>query len=67
MNNLVVSKILDTEVRSLRNKKFCLIDGSGKQFYPVTDGAEMREVLDTRFGVTVSEEEGGRLFEGTPV
>lgn len=67
VNNLVVSKILDTEVRSLRNKMFCLIDGSGKQCYPVTDGAEMREVLDTRFGVTVSEEEGGRLFEGTPV
>ncbi|MGA9574019.1 MAG: arylamine N-acetyltransferase [Lysobacterales bacterium] len=63
VNHLVVSSILADEVRSLRNHEFWLITASGEQRHALEDGAHLREVLDTRFGVKVDEKEGRRLFE----
>lgn len=63
VNNLVVSKILDDEVRSLRNHDYRLINESGEQGHTIADGAHLTTVLENQFGVSVSETEGQRLFE----
>ena len=65
VNHLVVSKIMDGEVRSLRNHEFWITTGSGEQKHNISDGAQLKLVLDTRFGINVSEAEGQRLFERT--
>ena len=63
VNHLVVSRILDTETRSLRNHEFRLITESGDQQQTIADGTQLREILNSQFGVRVSETEGHRLFE----
>jgi hypothetical protein len=56
---------MDGEVRSLRNHEFWIITGSGEQKHSISDGAQLKMVLDTRFGINVSDAEGQRLFELT--
>ena len=65
VNHLVVSKIMDDEVRSLRNHELRIITGTAEQKHNISDGAQLKMVLDTRFGIDVSEAEGQRLFERT--
>lgn len=65
VNHLVVSRILDNEVRSLRNHEFWIITGSGEQKHDITNGVHLKTVLDSRFGINVSRAEGKRLFEKT--
>jgi len=65
VNHLVVSRIMDNEVRSLRNHEFWIITASGDQKHNISDGAQLKLVLDNRFGINVSEAEGQRLFERT--
>lgn len=65
VNHLVVSKIMDNEVRSLRNHEFRIITGVGEQKHSITDGAHLKLVLETHFDISVSETEGKRLFERT--
>ena len=65
VNHLVVSRIMDNEVRSLRNHEYLIITGSGEQKHSISDGAQLKTVLDTRFGIKVDEAEGQRLFELT--
>jgi len=62
VNHLVVSIIMDDEIRSLRNREFRVITGSGEQRHAIADGTQLREILKTRFGVRVDESEGHRLF-----
>jgi N-hydroxyarylamine O-acetyltransferase len=65
VNHLVVSKIMDNEVLSLRNHEYWTITGSGEQKYDISDGEQLKTILDTRFDINVSEAEGQRLFELT--
>lgn len=65
VNHLVVSKIMDNEVSSLRNHEYWIITGSGEQKYDISDGDQLKTILDTRFGIHVSEAEGQCLFEQT--
>lgn len=65
VNHLVVSKILDQEVRSLRNHEYRVITESGEQSYDIADGAQLQTILDKQFGVRVNDSEARRLFEQT--
>lgn len=65
VNHLVVSKIKDDEVRSLRNHVFWIITGSGEKKYGISDGGQLKTILETRFGIDVTNAEGQRLFERT--
>lgn len=63
VNHLVVSKIMDEEVRSLRNREYWIINATGEYKHSVSDGSQLKMVLADHFGVLVSEAEGQRLFE----
>jgi N-hydroxyarylamine O-acetyltransferase len=65
VNHLVVSKIMDNEVRSLRNHAFWIITAAGEKKFSISDSAQLKIILDTRFGINVSEAESQRLFERT--
>lgn len=62
VNHLVVSRIMDTEIRSLRNHDFSVITKSGKQTKLIEDRIRLREVLDTQFDIRVTDAESSRLF-----
>ncbi len=63
VNHLVVSKILDEEVRSLRNREYWIINASGELKHSIPDGEQLKMVLTDYFGIVVNEAEGLRLFE----
>ncbi len=63
VNHLVVSRILPSEIHSLRNRECWVITASGEQRHEIADGAQLRDVLDSRFGIRVNENEAHRLFE----
>lgn len=65
VNHLVVSKIMDHEVRSLRNHEFWVITESGEQRITIDDGSQLQMILNTQFGVKVSSTESHGLFEQT--
>lgn len=65
VNHLVVSKIMDHEVRSLRNHEFWVINESGEQRHTIDDGTQLQVTLNTQFGVKVNSSEGHFLFEQT--
>ena len=62
VNHLVVSNIHDREVHSLRNHEYRVITATGEQREPIKDGTHLHEILNTRFGIKVSEDEARRLF-----
>lgn len=63
VNNLVVSRIGDDEVRSLRNREYWIINDSAEQKRSITSGAQLKKVLSDIFGIAVTDAEGQRLFE----
>ena len=65
VNHLVVSKIQDHEVLSLRNHEYRVITASGEQRHTIGDGPQLRQILDKQFGIRVSEDEASQLFEKT--
>lgn len=65
VNHLVVSRIMDNEVRSLRNHEFWIITGSGEQKHSISSSSQLKKALGTRFGINVSETESQVLFERT--
>jgi N-hydroxyarylamine O-acetyltransferase len=62
VNHLVVSKILDKEVRSLRNHEFWVTTESGEQRQTIEDSQQLKMILDTQFGIRVNDTEGRNLF-----
>ena len=70
VNNLVVSRILADEIRSLRNRELWLITAGGEERHAIADSKQLRTELHCRFGISVDESEAHRLFErsaGSPV
>lgn len=65
VNHLVVAKIMDDEVRSLRNREYWIITGSGERKHGISDAADLQTVLAGQFGINVDESEAQRLFELT--
>lgn len=65
VNHLVVSRILDEEVRSLRNHEYWLITESGEQRQLIEDGVQLQGILNRQFNISVTEAEARRLFDKT--
>lgn len=66
VNNLVASRILDDQIRSLRNRDYWVIDQRGRQQRPVSDAQMLRSVLGDEFGIAISEGESRSLFARLP-
>jgi N-hydroxyarylamine O-acetyltransferase len=62
VNNLVVSTILDHEVRSLRNLEICTQTASGDQKELIQDDEQLKSILKSRFDIKVTQLEAHRLF-----
>jgi len=66
VNNLVVSKILKGEVRSLRNNTYFVTRLGVENRIEIESSAQLLALLTDELGVRVSEEEAVRLFAGLP-
>ena len=63
VNHLVISRILDNEVRSLRDLAYWIIKESGTQEKRISDADEFRHILIDELGVHVTEAESLHLYE----
>jgi N-hydroxyarylamine O-acetyltransferase len=66
VNNLVASRILDGEIRSLRNREYWIITPAGQQRRTISDGAGLQRLLATEFDIEISAEESLLLFQQAP-
>jgi N-hydroxyarylamine O-acetyltransferase len=62
VNHLVVSKIMDNEIRSLRNLEFTVISRSGEQKELIEDRDHLKRILAKQFDIRVTDAESSRLF-----
>ncbi len=62
VNHLVVSRIMENEIRSLRNRKFSVTTKSGEQKKLIEDRMHLRKILDKQFDIRVTDAESSRLF-----
>ena len=62
VNHLVVSKIMDREVLSLRNHEFHIITESGQKSRRIEDPLQLEVILNTEFGISVTRAECRQLF-----
>jgi N-hydroxyarylamine O-acetyltransferase len=66
VNNLVASRILDAEIRSLRNRDYWVLRPGGDVRTRVDSPRALRILLEEELGVHVSDNESRRLFEALP-
>lgn len=66
VNNLVASRILDDEIRSLRNREYVVITSAGQSAHPVDDASDLHRILVEELGLEVDEAEAHRLFGELP-
>lgn len=66
VNNLVASRILGDEVRSLRNSDYWVIRGSGTVTRTVSSAADLQTILTQEMDLLVSDDESVRLFAELP-
>ena len=62
VNQLVASRILDGEVRSLRNREYRVIRPSGETAEEVASPRRLHEILAGEFDLAVTADEAERLF-----
>jgi len=62
VNHLVVSRIMENEIRSLRNREFAVITKSGEKKKPIDDAMQLKKILNTQFDIRVTDAESTRLF-----
>lgn len=62
VNNLVASRILDGEVRSLRNLDLRIYSDGAEQLIAITDSRHLHQVLADLFDLDVSRDEVEQLF-----
>ena len=65
VNNLVASRILPDEIRSLRNRDYWVIRPSGSTQATLTSAVELHRLLADEFGLQLTPDECGRLFDAT--
>jgi len=65
VNHLVVSRIMDDEILSLRNREFWKITGTGERREVIKDSRQLHEALTDQLGVEVNQNESHLLFERT--
>ena len=66
MNHLVAARILDDEVRSLRNRDYRVIRASGESREEIAAAGRLHGILRDEFGLEVAADEAERLFAGLP-
>ena len=66
MNNLVASRILDNEIRSLRNRMYRVLRAEGHVDIEIADAEQLCSVLRDDFELNVTDDEGRRLFGDLP-
>jgi N-hydroxyarylamine O-acetyltransferase len=62
VQNLVAARVLDGEIRSLRNVDLRIYRGDDEQHMAITDAEHLRQVLSDLFDLDVDHAEAGRLF-----
>lgn len=62
VNNLVAARILDDEIRSLRNRDYWLLRAGGDVRRTIDSAVELEAALVDDFGLEVSAEEAARLY-----
>ena len=66
VNNLVASRILESEIRSLRNRSFRILRSDGHVDTEIADADHLCAVLRNDFGLSITNDEGRRLFADLP-
>jgi N-hydroxyarylamine O-acetyltransferase len=66
VNNLVTSRILDGEIRSLRNREYRVIEPSGETHHAIDDAGQLMALLADAFDIRVTREESEKLFSDLP-
>lgn len=66
VKNLVVSRIMDGEIRSLRNREYRVLTKDGDDKRDIVDAEQLRTILSGEFGIQITEPESRRLFESSP-
>lgn len=66
VNHLVASRILDSEVRSLRNREYRVISAEGERCQAIDSAAQLQSILTEAFDIAVSAAECRTLFESSP-
>ncbi|MGI9569907.1 MAG: arylamine N-acetyltransferase [Desulfobulbia bacterium] len=63
VNNLVVSLILVSEIRSLRNLEYRVITQSDTQNIKIDESEDLWKIIVGELGVQITEDEGCQLYE----
>lgn len=66
VNNLVASRLLPNEIRSLRNREYRITRNGDEESHAVRDAAQLRRLLQDEFDLQVSDRESRRLFAALP-
>jgi N-hydroxyarylamine O-acetyltransferase len=66
VNNLVASRILDGEIRSLRNKSYFIIRPDSEDRIDIESATQLHDLLTHEVGVIVTAPEAERLFAELP-
>ncbi len=66
VNHLVASRILESEIRSLRNRDYRVIRGNEETVTLIENRDQLLDTLQGEFGLEVSAQEGQRLFDELP-
>lgn len=67
VNDLVASRIMDHEVRSLRNQEYWVITTSGEQKKSVRDAQQLKTILRDEFDIQITSSESRYLFGNLPI
>ncbi|MCX7056766.1 MAG: arylamine N-acetyltransferase [Proteobacteria bacterium] len=66
VNNLVASRILDDEIRSLRNRDYWVIAPAGPIKTAIESAGQLHELLNREFDIQVTATESNTLFDAIP-
>jgi N-hydroxyarylamine O-acetyltransferase len=67
VNDLVASRIMDREVRSLRNREYWVIAPSGERKTSVGDAQQLKTILRDQFDIRITDSESRHLFGNSPL
>ncbi len=67
VNDLVASRIMDHEVRSLRNREYWDITTSGEQKKSVNDAQQLMTILRDEFDIRITSSESRYLFGNSSI
>jgi N-hydroxyarylamine O-acetyltransferase len=66
VNHLVASRIMDHEIRSLRDRNYWVITKSGDRRQQIGSADRLKTILEDEFGIQITEPESRYLFASSP-